>query len=147
MNKIQNAISFENFSDNDLILAIEQGNVAAKEYALKKYAHELSQILNPLGQRETPATSGATNMLHEPTIPYRSKLLTILIPLASTMLNPTEQSTASSPLVTYFDMSQFTVSDVADILHLLSDIYRSVGGDGLAIKKIDIVGPLSASQS
>lgn len=37
------------------------------------------------------------------------------------------------PLSLYFDPAEFTPDEIADILVLLSDLYRSIGGDGLVI--------------
>jgi hypothetical protein len=155
MSKSHDVTPFENFSDKDLILAIEQGNLAAQEYAVKKYEHELFQILNFTAVREEKNTetpyptiiSGALDVVAEAKSPYKSKLLTILVLATSTMIDTTEQNPSSTPLSAYFDMSQFTSHEVADIMHLLSDAYRSIGGDGLAIKKIDFSYSLPISQS
>jgi hypothetical protein len=154
MSQSHDITPFENFSDKDLILAIEQGNLAAQEYAVKKYEHELFQILNLTAIKEkdtkTPyptIISGALDVVAEPKSPYKSKLLTILVLATSTMIDTTEQNPSSTPLSAYFDMSQFTSHEVADIMHLLSDAYRSIGGDGLAIKKIDFFYSFPISQS
>lgn len=43
----------------------------------------------------------------------------------------------SHPLKLYFDLNEFSKEDVVEIISLLSEIYKSIGGDGLEIKKLD----------
>ena len=37
----------------------------------------------------------------------------------------------------YFDLDEFSKEDILNIISLLSEIYRSIGGDGIVIKKLD----------
>lgn len=45
---------------------------------------------------------------------------------------------SSKSLDLIFDMSEFDADETSDMLILLSDLYRSVGGDRLIIKRMDI---------
>jgi hypothetical protein len=141
MSTRHDANPFKNFSDNELILAIEQGNLAAQEYALKKYEQELLEILQdsvPAAARLSTSDVRRTAVAEEAKYPYKSKLLIILAQILSSMTYTTEHNSFTAPLRAYFDTSQFTANEIADIVHLLSDAYRSIGGDGLVIKRIDL---------
>jgi len=52
-----------------------------------------------------------------------------------------EASTKSTPLSLYFDMSEFSAAGIADVLHHLSELYRSIGGDGLIINEMTLLEP------
>jgi hypothetical protein len=54
----------------------------------------------------------------------------------------TERSSYDSkinPVEIYFDTSEFSNEEIAAILALLSDLYRSVGGDALVIDKMEML--------
>jgi hypothetical protein len=53
--------------------------------------------------------------------------------ITAKLLAGTDSRLSAGPLSLYFDLSEFEPSDIADALGALSDLYRSVGGDGLVI--------------
>jgi hypothetical protein len=81
---------------------------------------------------------------------HNLKLITILLKAADIMIKRRQNSYPAplpSAISLYFDASQFDSTEIADIIHLLSDTYRSIGGDGLVIKKIDFLDFSPVNQS
>jgi hypothetical protein len=50
------------------------------------------------------------------------------------------------PLSLYFDLDEFSPDDVAEIIGLLSELYRDAGGDGLIIEDTTLLDPSYAVQ-
>jgi hypothetical protein len=48
---------------------------------------------------------------------------------------------SSSPLSVYVDLAKMTPEEILELLAGLSDLYRSVGGDGLAIRTVGTMEP------
>jgi len=51
---------------------------------------------------------------------------------------------SAATLSLYFSLSEFTEDEVVECIGLLSDLYRSVGGDGLVIKRTTLLDPAFA---
>ncbi|MBT1690079.1 hypothetical protein [Dawidia soli] len=150
--------SLEHYSDKDLILAIKQGDKAAQDYAVKKYGHKILPILQTLTTRSRSLESllkelfslsrklitGINNSHH-------LKPITILLKAADIMITTRKQNSYPAPVPAaislYFDASQFDSTEIADIIHLLSDTYRIIGGDALVIKKMDYLDLSPVSRS
>jgi hypothetical protein len=47
---------------------------------------------------------------------------------------PQKPRNPSAPLTFYFDLHEFSINDIAELLSLFSELYRSSGGDGLVIR-------------
>jgi len=51
------------------------------------------------------------------------------------------ESTTASPLSLFFDLEEFSEQDIVEIISLLSDLYRGMGGDGLVIDRMRLLDP------
>jgi predicted HicB family RNase H-like nuclease len=77
-----------------------------------------------------------------------SKLVQWLDPDLITFKNKTRQEKAKQPQVQplslFFDLEDFESSDIVQVLELLSDLYRTIGGDKLEIKATGLAGGIMA---